>query len=233
MSDTLHPSIVGLSHKLAEFTHSFHLTASPGVGFGECQAGDLGLSRSCGLGRTAGDRRATAKFCPANVGSGNCTVWGMAMQTNARDAALLNGTLAHGLDYDDRNHATTYTLASSIAVSESVDAGGREALEAFIAGREVRASLDSLFSHRSSGIGPGARGWHSNGILGPIAAACCASKLLKLDTKANSGGHRSCGRILRRAHARRRHHGKAFSLRPRGRNRRHRGAAGARRIYQR
>jgi 2-methylcitrate dehydratase PrpD len=56
-------------------------------------------------------------------------------------------------------------------------------LEAFIAGREVRASLDSLFSHRSSGIGPGARGWHSNGILGPIAAACCASKVFQLGAK--------------------------------------------------
>jgi 2-methylcitrate dehydratase PrpD len=55
-------------------------------------------------------------------------------------------------------------------------------LEAFIVGREVRASLDSLFSHRGSGIGPGARGWHSNGILGPIASACSASKALKLGT---------------------------------------------------
>jgi 2-methylcitrate dehydratase PrpD len=107
----------------------------------------------------------------------------MEIQSNARDAALLNGTLAHGLDYDDRNHATTYTLASSMALTESENASGREALEAFIVGREVRASLDSLFSHRGSGIGPGARGWHSNGILGPIAAACCASRVLKLDTQ--------------------------------------------------
>ena len=123
------------------------------------------------------------RFARANVASGNCTVWGMEIQSNARDAALLNGTLAHGLDYDDRNHSTTYTLASSIALTEGANAGGREALEAFIVGREVRASLDSMFSHRGSGIGPGARGWHSNGILGPIAAACCASKVLKLDAK--------------------------------------------------
>ena len=121
------------------------------------------------------------RFARANVASGNCTVWGMEIHSNARDTALLNGTLAHGLDYDDRNHSTTYTLASSIALTEGTNAGGREALEAFIVGREVRASLDSLFSHRSSGVGPGARGWHSNGILASIASACCASKALKLD----------------------------------------------------
>jgi 2-methylcitrate dehydratase PrpD len=30
-------------------------------------------------------------------------------------------------------------------------------------------------------VGPGAKGWHSNGILGPIASACSASKILGLD----------------------------------------------------
>jgi 2-methylcitrate dehydratase PrpD len=183
MSDTLHPSIQGLSRKLAEFTQGFHLKQAP-----ESVATNAKLAILDCLGVAAlaarqeiGER--LRQFARANIAAGTCIVWGMEFQTNARDAAFLNGTLAHGLDYDDRNHATTYTLASSIAVSESVNAGGREALEAFIVGREVRASLDSLFSHRSSGIGPGARGWHSNGILGPIAAACSASRVLKLDTK--------------------------------------------------
>ena len=50
----------------------------------------------------------------------------------------------------------------------------------FIAGREIRSALDGLFSKRSSGIGPSARGWHSNGIPGPVAAACSVSKILDL-----------------------------------------------------
>jgi len=108
---------------------------------------------------------------------------GHEFKASARDAAFLNGTLAHGLDYDDRNHSTTYTLAAAIATAESVEANGRQALEAFIVGREVRASLDRIFSSRSSGIGPGARGWHSNGILGPIAAACSASRIYRLNPK--------------------------------------------------
>ncbi len=124
-----------------------------------------------------------SKFAKANVSPGNCTVWGMKIKASARDAAFLNGTLAHGLDYDDRNHSTTYTLAASFATAESVDANGRQALEAFIVGREVRATLDRIFSARSSGIGPGARGWHSNGILGPIAAACSASRNYRIELR--------------------------------------------------
>jgi 2-methylcitrate dehydratase PrpD len=182
MNDTLHPSILGLSRKIAGFTHGFRLEQAPASVMANAK---LAILDCLGVAVLAGTQEigdCLRRFARANVVSGNCTVWGMEIQSNARDAALLNGTLAHGLDYDDRNHSTTYTLASSIALTEGANAGGREALEAFIVGREVRASLDSLFSHRGSGIGPGARGWHSNGILGPIASACSASKALKLGT---------------------------------------------------
>ena len=56
-----------------------------------------------------------SQFAKANVSPGNCSVWGMNIKASVRDAAFLNGTLAHGLDYDDRNHSTTYTLAASFA----------------------------------------------------------------------------------------------------------------------
>src|SRR5262249_43031435 len=73
--------------------------------------------------------------------------------------------------------------------------------EGFIVGREVRSAVDGLFSKRSSGIGPGARGWHSNGILGPIAAACSVSKILELNmeqTKVAIGlAAGSCGALTR------------------------------------
>jgi 2-methylcitrate dehydratase PrpD len=74
-------------------------------------------------------------------------------------------------------------------------------VEGFIAGREVRSALDGLFSKRSSGIGPGARGWHSNGILGPIAAACSVSKIFDLSlqqTRTAVGlAAGSCGALTR------------------------------------
>jgi 2-methylcitrate dehydratase PrpD len=182
MSDAVHPSITGLSRKLAEFTQNFELPQAPASVVANAKLAILDCLGVAVLAATQEIGDCLRKFARANAAAGQCTVWGMEIKTNTRDAALVNGTLAHGLDYDDRNHSTTYTLASSLALAESADCSGRDALEAFIVGREVRASLDSLFSHRSSGVGPGARGWHSNGILGPIASACSASKILKLDT---------------------------------------------------
>jgi len=183
MSDALHQSIDGLSRKLAEFAQHFALEQAPAVVIGNAK---LAILDCLGVSVLAARQEIGAcldKFAKANASPGQCTVWGMGLNASVRDAAFLNGTLAHGLDYDDRNHSTTYTLAASLATAENVEANGRQALEAFIIGREVRATLDRLFSARSSGIGPGARGWHSNGILGPIAAACSASRIYRLNSQ--------------------------------------------------
>ena len=141
------------------------------------------------------------KFASANTSPGACAIWGTNKTASPRDAAFINGSLAHGLDYDDRNHSTTYTLAASLAVAEQMDLSGAKMLAAFIVGREVRNSLDALFGHRSAGIGPGAKGWHSNGILGPIAAACSASHAMSLsarETLAAIGlAAGSCGALTR------------------------------------
>jgi 2-methylcitrate dehydratase PrpD len=111
---------------------------------------------------------------------GPCTLWGSKLSASARDAAFVNATLGHALDYDDGGHITTYVLAAAIALAEREDVTGQSLLVAFVAGREVRMSMDILFANRFEGGGPGARGWHANGILGPIAAACSSSKILGL-----------------------------------------------------
>jgi 2-methylcitrate dehydratase PrpD len=96
-------------------------------------------------------------------------------------AAFANGTLAHALDYDDGGHASTYLLAAAMAMAERTDSSGKCLLEAFIVGREVRMALEPVFADRFEGVGPGARGWHANGIFGPIAAACTAGRVIGLD----------------------------------------------------
>ncbi|HVO94865.1 MAG TPA: MmgE/PrpD family protein, partial [Terriglobales bacterium] len=183
MSDTLHKSTEGLSRKLAEFAQSFELAQAPTEVISNAKLAILDCLGVSVLATRQEIGDCLNKFAKANASTGDCTVWGLSLKASVRDAAFLNGTLAHGLDYDDRNHSTTYTLAASIATAESVNANGRQALEAFIVGREVRATLDRIFSARSSGVGPGARGWHSNGILGPIAAACSASRIYRLNPR--------------------------------------------------
>lgn len=166
-----------LSHRLADFAASFSLEHAP---VRVLENAKIAILDCLGVGVLAASEeigKILLGFARLNGSPGPCTVWGSEITSNSRDAALINGTLAHGLDYDDRNHASTYTLASALAAAETCNASGASALAAFIVGREIRTCLDGLFSKRSEGIGPGARGWHSNGILGPIASACAAGKI--------------------------------------------------------
>jgi 2-methylcitrate dehydratase PrpD len=190
-----------LSSKLAEFTVGFHLDAVPAKALENAKVAILDCLGVAILATKQEIGTILLNFARNNIGTGPCTIWCTALKTTPRDAALINGTLAHGLDYDDRNHSSTYTLAASLAAAESCDSSGARMMEGFVAGREVRSALDGVFSKRSSGIGPGARGWHSNGILGPIAAACSVSKILHLNleqTRAAIGlAAGSCGALTR------------------------------------
>jgi 2-methylcitrate dehydratase PrpD len=174
---------VGLTRKLASFASSFTLASAPAVVIANAK---LAILDCLGVSVFAVKQEigaATLAFARDQGCMGPCTVWGTGLTASPRDAALCNGILSHGLDFDDRNHSSTFTLAAGLAVAEQHDLSGARALEAFIVGREVRNTLDKLFSDRNSGVGPGARGWHSNGILGPLAAACSAGNALRLDER--------------------------------------------------
>src|SRR5574341_2118597 len=172
-----------LSRRLVEFVVTFELPSAPREVLENAKLAILDCFGVAVLALTQEIGHALLRYAQGNCGPGSCTVWGSGVTANPRDAAFLNGTLAHGLDYDDRGHASTYTLASAIAAAEFSNASGAKTVEAFIVGREVRMCLDALFAQRLKGIGPGARGWHANGILGPIAAACAVSKILELNAQ--------------------------------------------------
>lgn len=192
---------IDLTGKLARFVTSFKLSDAPKRAIENAKTVILDCLGVSVLAATQEIGVAVQRFAENENTSGPCTVWGTRITTNARDAALLNGTLAHGLDYDDGNHSTTYCIAAAIALSERYDLSGRKTLESFIVAREVSNCLHGIFVDRNSGIGPGAKGWHSNGILGPIASACGAAKSLDLDvdqTRSAIGlAAGSCGALTR------------------------------------
>lgn len=201
MSDMQVPRDGGLTRRLAKFASSFSIQSAPARAVQNAKLAVLDCLGVALLAVSHEVGQATLSFARENCGAGPCTIWGTAVTTGPRDAALCNGILSHGLDYDDRNHSSTYSLAAAMAVAEQHDLPGLRLLEAFIVGREIRNSLDKLFSDRGSGIGPGAKGWHSNGILGAIAAACAAANALCLDeptTLAAVGlAAGSCGALTR------------------------------------
>jgi 2-methylcitrate dehydratase PrpD len=176
-------SPIGLTQRLAQFTADITLEQIPASVIANAK---LAILDCLGVAVLATQFELADKlFRLAKMESwqGPCHIWGSNLSASARDAAFVNASLAHALDYDDGGHVTTFILAASMAIAERDALSGAQLLTAFVAGREVRMSMDALFSNRFEGSGPGARGWHANGILGPIAAACAAGKLLRLNVE--------------------------------------------------
>lgn len=118
------------------------------------------------------------------------TVFADGRKTSPELAALANGVLAHVLDFDDRGHASTHTLPAALALGEVEDVDGCTLLLAYIVGRELRLHLDEVFRPGRGGVvdsvrggGPGWRGWHETGVLGTLAAAAAAGKVLAFDAE--------------------------------------------------
>src|SRR6266851_4514397 len=96
----------------------------------------------------------------------------------APEAAWINGTAGHALDYDDvgcRGHVSTVLVPALLAEAETLGLGGREMFAAYVAGYETWAELARR--------GPGhhhKKGWHPTGIFGTIGAGAACATLRRL-----------------------------------------------------
>jgi 2-methylcitrate dehydratase PrpD len=104
---------------------------------------------------------------------------------SARSAALLDGTSAHALDYDDVDdalvsHPSAVLVPALLAAGQQHGATGEQLLRAYQvglqAGRELGLALD-IPTHYAAG-------WHSTSTVGTIAAAAGVANLLGLDATA-------------------------------------------------
>jgi 2-methylcitrate dehydratase PrpD len=113
-------------------------------------------------------------------GPPEATLVGDGARVAAAGAALANGTLAHGLDFDDTRedaivHTGSVAVTTALAVGEARAAGGRAMLEAVIAGAEVMCRIGLAVPGRLH-----ARHFHPTAVTGPFAAAAVAGKLYGL-----------------------------------------------------
>ncbi len=97
-------------------------------------------------------------------------------------AALINGTMAHCLDFDDTHvgsiaHLTGPIWASAFAVGAHTGASTRDIVAAFVSGFEVGGRLGSS----GFGVAINERNIHSTGVFGCVGAAVAASVLYGLD----------------------------------------------------
>ncbi|MEJ2410789.1 MAG: MmgE/PrpD family protein [Novosphingobium sp.] len=103
------------------------------------------------------------------------TVVGSRFRTSALQAALINGTASHALDYDDANlalngHATAAILPALWAEAEAIGATGEAVLTAFVAGYEAACRIGALMQPDHY-----RRGFHNTATIGALGAAlaCC------------------------------------------------------------
>ena len=139
-----------------------------------------------GIAHAAGKEPFAACFLAGLQGldeAGNSSIIGMTAKLPTRDAAIMNGALVHGLDYDDTHmksvvHATAVSLPTALVVGEKTDASGRELLTAYLAGMETAIRLGM-----AANFGFHHRGLHGTGIVGHFSSAVVAGKLMGLGAR--------------------------------------------------
>ena len=116
----------------------------------------------------------------AGRGAGPSLIFGGKRRTAPLEAALVNGTAAHALDYDDCNntlggHPSVPILPALFAIADETGASGHDFLAAYVAGfeTECKIALGVHFYHYT-------KGWHPTATLGVFGAAAACSKLMKL-----------------------------------------------------
>lgn len=113
-------------------------------------------------------------------GAGVHGVIGMRDRLSAHDAALLNGMLIHGIEYDDtsilgRIHPSASCLPAALGAAQLVGAGGRQLLEAYVLGVECAIRVGAA---AKGGFSPA--GFNATGVVGGFGAAVAAGKLFGL-----------------------------------------------------
>ena len=118
---------------------------------------------------------------------------GSPLKVAPANAVLANGTLAHGLDYDDTLEAAIVHTGccagmTALAVGEELRASGKAVLEAAIAATEVMCKIGL--------VAPGkfhSRGFHPTALCSTFGAAAAAGKLYGLEPAQWSDAFGLCG----------------------------------------
>src|SRR5271156_4894728 len=111
----------------------------------------------------------------AAAAPGPALVFGTAARLAVADAALVNGTASHALDFDDCSntlggHPSAPILPALFALAETLEVDGQAFLAAYVAGfeTEARISRGINFHHYE-------KGWHPTATIGVFGAtAACA-----------------------------------------------------------
>src|SRR5262245_14795357 len=113
-------------------------------------------------------------------------VFGSPKRLPTQQAALLNGTISHLLDYDDVNltllgPCTAPIVSAVLPLAERGGANGSEVMNALLTGYETSCRIALL-------VAPGhyTRGFHATATIGSLGAAAACARLIGLDRSATA-----------------------------------------------
>jgi 2-methylcitrate dehydratase PrpD len=113
-------------------------------------------------------------------GNAQATLLGLPGRYTLSQAALVNGTVAHALDYDDVNlsvpgHMSVTILPGLLALAEHRGSPPADVIAAFVAGYELACAVGTLVEPAHY-----ANGFHATATIGCLGAAMACAHLLKL-----------------------------------------------------
>jgi 2-methylcitrate dehydratase PrpD len=119
----------------------------------------------------------------AEGGNSRSSVVAHGFKTSMMNAALLNGTSSHALDFDDDHregtmHPSAAVFPAVLAVGENRGATGKEFLLSYILGLEVMIRIGESFLGKSY-----YQGFHPTGTCGVFGAAASCAKVMGLDVE--------------------------------------------------
>lgn len=117
----------------------------------------------------------------AEGGNPQASLIGLPGKVTAAQAALINGSASHALDYDDvqlfmMGHPSVPVAPVVFALAEQYGKSGSDLITAFVAGFETECRIGASVSPSHY-----AAGWHATATLGCFGAAAAAANLLRLD----------------------------------------------------
>ncbi len=125
------------------------------------------------------------------LAGGDAAVIGDSAGYTPPGAALINGALAHSLDFDDTHargsiHSSAPIVPAALAAAEMVGAHGRDVIAGIVAGYEVQIRLSLAMVPKEQYL----RGYHPTATCGAFGAAAAAARVfgLSADQVANAFG---------------------------------------------
>ena len=115
-----------------------------------------------------------------DLGRGEASLYPSGVRATARTAALVVGTAAHVVEFDDIFRDAVYhpgapVIAAALATAQHVGASGSRLIAAVVVGYEISTRIAVALSPAHY------KYWHTTGTVGAFGAAAAAATILELD----------------------------------------------------